>query len=66
MYVQVFLKCLLLIVIIAVNDSQIKHCLPPSFFLKLIFSEKTAELKKTKLQYFFCEFYDPFRKQHQL
>ena len=66
MDVQVFLKCLLFIVIIAVNDSQNKHCLHLPLFFKLMFSEKAKELKKKKLQYFFCEFCDPFRKQHQL
>ena len=55
MDVQVFLKCLLFIVIIAVNDSQNKHCLHLPLFFKLMFSEKAKELKK-KLQYFFANF----------
>ena len=47
MDVQVFLKYLLCIVIIvAVNDSQNKHCLHLPLFFKLMFSEKAKEFKK--------------------
>jgi hypothetical protein len=55
MDVQVFLKCLLFILIIAVNDSQNKHCLPLSFFLSLMFSEKAKEFKKN-FNIFFANF----------
>lgn len=54
MDVQVFLKYLLFIVIIAVNDSQKKHCLSLSFFLNLMISEKIAEFKK-KLNIIFLQ-----------
>ena len=56
MDVQVFLKCLLFIVIIAVNDSQNKHCLHLPLFFKLMFSEKAKELKKKNFNIFFANF----------
>ena len=50
----------LFIVIIAVNDSQNKHCLHLSFFLKLMFPEKIAEFKR-KTSIFFRILW-PFQK----